>query len=160
MTEKPGSDEHDHVSSLVKEFIQMMQVGNITRLELEHGDLKVSLRAHDAVGFVGASVPAPFLRALQESAANVPEVPDTHHLITAPMIGTYYDTPAPGEPPFVTAGEHVDEGQTICIIEAMKIMNEIAADRAGTVVAMLAISGATVEYGSPLVQLDPDSSVD
>jgi acetyl-CoA carboxylase biotin carboxyl carrier protein len=93
---------------------------------------------------------------LQESLVGVPD-DNRHHTITAPMIGTYYDTPAPGEPPFVSVGEHVDEGQTIGIIEAMKIMNEIAADRAGTVVALLATSGVTVEYGSPLVQLEPDA---
>lgn len=156
MSEKPASSEHEQVSSLVKEFIQMMQSGNIARLELEHGDLKLSLRAHEEAGFIGASVPAPTLRALQQPTASAPEN-DGLHTITAPMIGTYYDTPAPGEPPFVSIGDHVEEGQTIGIIEAMKIMNEIAADRAGTVIALVATSGATVEYGSPLVRLEPDA---
>lgn len=156
MSEKPASGEHEQVSSLVKEFIQMMQAGNIARLELEHGDLKLSLRAHEEAGFIGASVPAPALRALQQPTASTP-ADDSLHTITAPMIGTYYDTPAPGEAPFVAVGDHVEEGQTIGIIEAMKIMNEIAADRAGTVTALLATSGATVEYGSPLVRLDPDA---
>jgi acetyl-CoA carboxylase biotin carboxyl carrier protein len=156
VSEKPASGEHEQVSSLVKEFIQMMQTGNIARLELQHGDLKLSLRSHAEAGFVGASVPAPALRALQQASASAPE-DDGLHTISAPMIGTFYDTPAPGEPPFVTVGDHVDEGQTIGIIEAMKIMNEIAADRAGTVTALLATSGATVEYGSPLVRLEPDA---
>jgi acetyl-CoA carboxylase biotin carboxyl carrier protein len=156
VSDKLVSGEHQQVSSLVKEFIQMMQAGNIARLELEHGDLKVSLRAHQEAGFFGASVPAPPLRAPQQPNASAPEA-DGLHVITAPMIGTYYDTPAPGEPPFVAVGDHVDEGQTIGIIEAMKIMNEIAADRAGTVAALVATSGSTVEYGSPLVRLDPDA---
>jgi acetyl-CoA carboxylase biotin carboxyl carrier protein len=156
VSEKPASGEHEQVSSLVKEFIQMMQTGNIARLELQHGDLKLSLRSHAEAGFVGASVPAPALRALQQAPASAPE-DDGLHTISAPMIGTYYDTPAPGEPPFVAVGDHVEEGQTIGIIEAMKIMNEIAADRAGTVTALLATSGATVEYGSPLVRLEPDA---
>jgi acetyl-CoA carboxylase biotin carboxyl carrier protein len=156
VSEKPASGEHEQVSSLVKEFIKMMQTGNIARLELRHGDLKLSLRSHAEAGFVGASVPVPALRMLQQAPASAPE-DDERHTINAPMIGTFYDTPAPGEPPFVTIGDHVDEGQTIGIIEAMKIMNEIAADRAGTVLAVLATSGATVEYGSPLVQLEPDA---
>jgi acetyl-CoA carboxylase biotin carboxyl carrier protein len=157
VAEQPGSSEHEHISSLVKAFIQMMQTGNIARLELEHGDLKVSLRAHEAVGFIGASVPAQYSRTPQE-LLGAAELDATQHTITAPMIGTFYDTPAPGEPPFVAVGDHVEEGQTVGIIEAMKIMNEIAADRSGTVAALLATSGATVEYGSPLVQLDLGSS--
>ncbi|HUG17233.1 MAG TPA: biotin/lipoyl-containing protein [Thermomicrobiales bacterium] len=71
------------------------------------------------------------------------------------MIGTFYSSPAPGEPPFVVAGDHIEEGQTIGIIEAMKIMNEIASDRAGTVVELVATNAQPVEFGSPLVRLDP-----
>jgi acetyl-CoA carboxylase biotin carboxyl carrier protein len=75
------------------------------------------------------------------------------HVVRAPMIGTFYVASAPNEPPFVQVGDVVEEGQTIGIIEAMKIMNEIAADRAGTVVEILAQNAQTVEYGSPLVRL-------
>ena len=156
MAEKAVSGEHQQVSILVKEFIQMMQAGNIARLELEYGDLKLSLRAHGDAGQAGAGAAAPTQSAVQQLAANAADDAGLH-TITAPMIGTYYDTPAPGEPPFVIVGDHVDEGQTIGIIEAMKIMNEIAADRAGTVLELLAASGATVEYGSPLVRLQLDA---
>ena len=83
---------------------------------------------------------------------------DDQHVIRAPMIGTFYTAPAPNEPPFVQPGDVVEEGQTIGIIEAMKIMNEIAADRAGTVVELLAQNAQTVEYGSPLIRLAPSTA--
>lgn len=155
MSERPAPDNHDQVATLVKSFIQMMQAGNIARLELEHGDLKVTLRAHGA-NAEAAGPPARRPAPIMDEADATPAA-DGLHTITAPMIGTFYDTPAPGEPPFVQPGDHVEEGQTVGIIEAMKIMNEIAADRAGTVVAVLAASGQTVEYGSALVRLDPDA---
>ena len=74
-------------------------------------------------------------------------------MITAPMIGTFYSAPAPGDSPFVQVGDEIEVGQVIGIIEAMKIMNEIIADRSGIVVEVLAESAQAVEYGSPLVRL-------
>jgi acetyl-CoA carboxylase biotin carboxyl carrier protein len=81
-----------------------------------------------------------------------PEEP-AGHLITAPMIGTYYSAPAPGEAPFVQVGDEVEVGQVIGIIEAMKIMTEIIADRPGVVVDVLARNAEAVEYGSPLIRV-------
>jgi acetyl-CoA carboxylase biotin carboxyl carrier protein len=82
----------------------------------------------------------------------MPEV--VGHVVKAPMIGTFYASPAPGEPPFVHLGDHVSAGQTIGIIEAMKIMNEIVADRSGIVAEILAANAQAVEYGSPLLRLE------
>jgi acetyl-CoA carboxylase biotin carboxyl carrier protein len=75
------------------------------------------------------------------------------HLVAAPMIGTFYSAPSPGEPAFVSVGDIVEAGQVIGIIEAMKIMNEIAADRAGTVAEIYVKNSQSVEYGSPLIRL-------
>jgi acetyl-CoA carboxylase biotin carboxyl carrier protein len=77
------------------------------------------------------------------------------HIVAAPMIGTYYASPSPGEPSFVEIGDTVDVGQTIGIIEAMKIMNEITSDRAGVVAEIFAKNAEAVEYGSPLIRIIP-----
>jgi acetyl-CoA carboxylase biotin carboxyl carrier protein len=81
-------------------------------------------------------------------------VEHTGHIVTAPMIGTFYASPTPSDPPFVRLGDTVHAGQTIGIIEAMKIMNEIVADRSGVVTEIMAINAQAVEYGSPLMRLD------
>lgn len=155
-SEHRHGNEHETVAALLGQFIQMMQSGNIARLELEHGDLRVSLRSHARSQ---SSPEAHYTLARPAADYHAPDgavASAGGHLITAPMIGTFYISSAPGEPAYIEIGDRVEEGQTIGIIEAMKIMNEIAADRAGTVRAVLAENGQTVEYGSPLVQLDPD----
>jgi acetyl-CoA carboxylase biotin carboxyl carrier protein len=161
MSERPSHDghagnatDHDHVAALVRQFIAMMQAGNIARLKLEHGDLRVSLQAHDLVGVAAAPVSGTVTVARQELRVVESALETGKHVIPAPMIGTFYEASAPGEPPFVRVGDRVEEGQTVGIIEAMKIMNEIASDRAGTVAAILVNNGQTVEYGTPLITLD------
>jgi acetyl-CoA carboxylase biotin carboxyl carrier protein len=79
------------------------------------------------------------------------------HVIKSPIVGTYYAAPSPGADPFVTVGAHVEPGQVMCIIEAMKLMNEIESDVAGTVVRILSENGNPVEYGEPLFEVRPDS---
>lgn len=150
------SGERRELTAMVGELISMMEVGGIRSLELEHGDLKLSLKAGKRT--VVQQAPADYVPAPQPmtgaEAIAVAEEP-AGYIIKAPMIGTFYVAPAPNEPPFVTVGDHVTEGQTIGIVEAMKIMNEIASDREGTVVEILAKDGQTVEYGSPLVRIEP-----
>ncbi len=73
--------------------------------------------------------------------------------ITSPMVGTFYLSPGPGEPPFIKVGDHVDENTTVCIIEAMKVMNEIKAEARGVVARLLAVDGKPVQYGQPLFEL-------
>ena len=134
----------------------MMDRGNISRVELEHGDLRVSVRARGAARSANVA---------REASTPVDEVSDDRtdqpmsdnglHTITAPLVGTFYVSPAPNEPAFVRPGDEIEEEQTVGIIEAMKIMNEIAADRSGEVVEILAKDGETVEYGSPLILVKP-----
>ena len=89
-------------------------------------------------------------------AAAKPSAPDpTHTIVKSPIVGTYYDAPSPDAPPFVKVGDSVDVGQVLCIIESMKLMNEIEAEIAGTIVHKLAENGRPVEYGEALFAIRP-----
>jgi acetyl-CoA carboxylase biotin carboxyl carrier protein len=132
----------------VRELISLMGKGGISELDLTSGDVSIRLRG------AAASVALP----AQAASANGEAAPaatheDEGHIITAPMIGTYYAAPSPGEDPFVQIGDEVEVGQVIGIIEAMKIMNEIVADKPGVVADILVENAQAVEYGSSLVRL-------
>jgi biotin carboxyl carrier protein len=140
------------VRETVRALIGMMGDSGITELDLALGPLSIhlrgSVRAHRESG---GSVLA------QAERLDLPiDVAPHEHVITAPMIGTFYTAPTPGDPPFVRVGDRIEAGQVVGIIEAMKIMNEIAADRGGTVVELLVANAQPVEYGSPLIRLIPD----
>ncbi|HEX5991146.1 MAG TPA: biotin/lipoyl-containing protein [Thermomicrobiales bacterium] len=143
---EPGPPDPEQVADLVQSLATVMRQSSITELDLDLGDVSVRLRRpapdHDGGEMRLDNQPV----ATTESTS--PEI-----LITAPMIGTFYAAPTPGAQPFVVEGDEVYVGQTIGIIEAMKIMNEIAADRAGVVEAILVGNGQPVEYGSPLMRL-------
>lgn len=147
----------DALAAFVESLITMMRSGNVQRLDLQYRDLRVALRAADETD---GSVSGALLHGLAAPTPASPaaSMPDDAHFVVAPMIGTFYVAPAPNEPPFVQPGDRVEEGQTIGIIEAMKIMNEIASDRSGTVVEVIARNAQAVEYGSPLVRLRPDDA--
>ena len=135
------------VESLVRSLIGMMGGGGIHELDLAFGAVSVRLRG-------GAPAAQPAAAAPNTAAAAAAAVDSgREHIVAAPMIGTFYGSPSPGEPPFVEVGDPVEIGQTIGIIEAMKIMNEIAADRAGIVSGILVANGQPVEYGSPLLRV-------
>jgi biotin carboxyl carrier protein len=123
-----------------------MHQADVSELDLDVGSLKLRLRrplgTSNGVTELGSRFDTSF-----DLAAN------DEHLITAPMIGTYYSSPSPGTPPFVVVGDTVHTGQPVGIIEAMKIMNEISADRSGIVEAVLVENGQPVEYGTPLLRL-------
>ena len=144
---EPGAPSPERVAELVRSLAVVMRQSDVTELDLEMGSVVVRLRR--PVQEMASAAPV-------EAASGVTPQPQTttlEHIITAPMIGTYYSAPTPGAPPFVTVGDEVQSGQTIGIIEAMKIMNEITADRSGVVDAVLAGNGQAVEYGSPLMRL-------
>jgi acetyl-CoA carboxylase biotin carboxyl carrier protein len=131
----------------VQSLAAVMRQSSITELDLDLGDVSVRLRRptsdHDGGGEMRLEN-----QPLSPTEPDPPEI-----LITAPMIGTFYAAATTGAQPFVAEGDEVYVGQTIGIIEAMKIMNEIAADRAGVVEAILVGNGQPVEYGSPLMRL-------
>jgi acetyl-CoA carboxylase biotin carboxyl carrier protein len=137
----------ERVADLVQSLATVMRESSITELDLDLGDVSLRLRRptlnHDGGGEMRLEN-----QPLEALEADPPEI-----LITAPMIGTFYSAATPGAQPFVAEGDDIYVGQTIGIIEAMKIMNEIAADRAGVVEAILVGNGQPVEYGSPLLRL-------
>ena len=139
----------------LKSLIELFESSGIGELEISEGEERVRLTRAPAVGappVVVQSLPsahamAPAPATLEATAPVEPE----GHTVKSPMVGTFYRAGAPGSKPFVEVGDSVQVGDTLCIIEAMKLMNEIEADRAGTVKAILVENGQAVEYGQPLV---------
>jgi len=145
----PPSGLPEGLTTDVRTLIDMMGQGGITDLHLETTTVKLRLRARGAAGLnAGEAQPAAVASSAEPDATEA-EGP----LVTAPMIGTFYRTPAPGEPVFVEVGDPVEPGQTIGIIEAMKIMNEIVAEAGGIAAEFLVENGQPVEYGQPLLRL-------
>lgn len=146
----------DDVTAAVRSLVEMMRGNGLTKIDVSVGDVSIKLRAG---GVREVIVAAGEPRDLGGSVADPAAEPSRGgHVITAPMIGTYYGSPGPGEPAFVRPGDRIEAGQTIGIIEAMKIMNEISADRGGVVAEILVANAQPVEYGSPLVRLTLDES--
>ena len=137
----------------VRALIDMMGRGGITDLHLETATVKLRLRARGATG-PDTSVAHPAV-ATANIALGSTDTDTDGPIVTAPMIGTFYRAPAPGEPDFVDIGDAVEPGQTIGIIEAMKIMNEIVAEVGGIAAEFLVENGQPVEYGQPLLRLTP-----
>jgi acetyl-CoA carboxylase biotin carboxyl carrier protein len=100
-----------------------------------------------------APVAAPAATASAFAAAPPPVIDDKAHVVTSPFVGTFYRKPNPDSPNYVTMGDKIDKGQVLCIVEAMKLMNEIEADVSGTVTAILVEDGMAVEYGQPLFKI-------
>src|SRR4051794_25349158 len=143
----------------LKKLIDLVQESGIAELEITEGGEKVR-SVKDGVGG-GAAAPAAIAAPAQEARpapsaggaaapAASPEAAQEGHVVKAPMVGTFYRSPSPDAKVFVEVGQAVKEGDTICIIEAMKLMNEIEADASGTVKAILVENGQPVEYGQPL----------
>ena len=136
------------VEALVRSLIGMMAGSGITELDLSFGSVTVRLRGQATTTLVAPAGSLAEPVAIVEGAATPEE-----HVISAPMIGTFYTAASPGDPPLVEVGDPVESGQVVGIIEAMKIMNEIVADRDGIVTAVLVANAQAVEYGSPLIRL-------
>jgi acetyl-CoA carboxylase biotin carboxyl carrier protein len=138
------------VTDTVRELVEVMRSNGLTEMDVTSGSVEIRLRAPKIGSGARASRDdsgaAPTMSPLREQAPG--------HIVTAPMIGTFYASPTPGDPPYIRLGDAVHAGQTIGIIEAMKIMNEIVSDRAGVVVEIMANNAQAVEYGSPLLRLD------
>ena len=146
----------------LKTLIDLVSESNVSELEITEADGKVRIVKADARPPVGAPVPqayfpsaahppAPSVAAPAPPPLPVAEpAPDPGHVVKSPMVGTFYRSASPGSEPFAEIGTVVKEGQAICIIEAMKIMNEIEADKAGTVKQILCENGQAVEFGQPL----------
>src|SRR3954449_12222129 len=137
------------LTETVRSLAELMTEHGLTKLDLKLGQVTIRMRSGSEVD---SSSPPP--TALPTAQIMAPAAPvEEGYFVTAPMIGTYYLAPAPGEAPFVKIGDRVEVGQVVGIIEAMKIMNEISSDRAGIVKELLVSNAQAVEYGSPLIRL-------
>ncbi len=139
----------------IRQLIDLLNETQIEELEVEESGVRVRIRRGAVVEAVAAAAPA---AAREASAAAAPAEPaEDSSLITvrSPIVGTFYSAPSPGAPDYVQPGDRVQAGQVLCIVEAMKLMNEIEAEAAGTIVSRLVTSGQPVEYGQPLFTLRP-----
>lgn len=139
----------------VKKLIELLEESGIAEIEIHEGEESVRISRNSpnaapvAAAPVAAPAPAAAPAAAAEPAESAAELPSGHQ-VTSPIVGTLYRSPSPSAKPFVEVGHSVSVGDTLCIIEAMKIMNQIEADKAGVVKAILAENGEPVEYGQPL----------
>lgn len=140
-------------SDLIRELARLLEETGLTEIEVGDGDRRIRVARGPAGGAL--TVAPPPLPALAPSAAAAVKVDAAHPgAVTSPMVGTVYLTAEPGAPPFVQLGDAVREGQTLFIIEAMKVMNPIRAPRGGKVAQILVENGAPVEYGEVLLLLE------
>jgi acetyl-CoA carboxylase biotin carboxyl carrier protein len=155
----------------LKELIEFLKENKIGEFELERGELKVRIKfAGEAPAtdlsqlsrLLAASAPAPvpaaqivaappLAAATATAATEAPE--ESLHIVKSPIVGTFYESPSPGSPPFVKVGDQVENGQVLCIVEAMKLMNEIESDAAGEIVSRFVQTGQPIEYGQSLFSI-------
>ena len=152
----------------IKTLIDLVSESNVAELEITEaegtvrivkslpiGNQPAAAQVHYAVAPPAAqsAAPAPAAAPVVSSVAPAAPATNINHVLKAPMVGTFYTSSGPDAKPFVNVGDVVKQGQTVCIIEAMKIMNEIEADKSGTVVKVLADSAQGVEYSQPLFEI-------
>jgi acetyl-CoA carboxylase biotin carboxyl carrier protein len=145
----------------IKKLIELLEESGIAEIEIKEGEEAVRISRmpggeattqtlSPAPTVAAAPPPAAPSAALPAAEAAAPKPKPNEHVITAPMVGTFYAAPSPGAKPFVEIGDNVEVGQVVCVIEAMKMMNQIEADRAGRIASIMARNGDPVEFGQPL----------
>ena len=157
----------------LRELIEFLKQHQVAEFDVDRGDLKIRLKFHPhESGTAGLSELARLLKAAPPAAAHAfaaagssapgasaPEPaadPDAGlHFLKSPIVGTFYGSPSPGSSAFVSPGDHVEKGQVICIVEAMKLMNEIESDVSGEIVRCLVTNGQAIEFGQPLFAIRP-----
>jgi acetyl-CoA carboxylase biotin carboxyl carrier protein len=157
----------------LRELIEFLKHHQVAEFDVDRGDLKIRLKFHPqestpaslselarllkATPPVAGPAPAAVTQPAPAAASNEPAAdPDAGlHLLKSPIVGTFYGSPSPGSSPFVSPGDHVEKGQVICIVEAMKLMNEIESDVSGEIVKCLVTNGQAIEFGQPLFAIRP-----
>ena len=153
----------------LKQLIEFLKAHQIAEFDLDRGDLKIRLKfeqqASTASGLgdlarLLATAPPSVAQAAQAAVAPVAAAPAVDedaglHIVKSPIVGTFYSSPSPGAGSFVAPGDRVEKGQVICIVEAMKLMNEIESDATGEVVKCLVSNGQPIEFGQPLFTIRP-----
>ena len=156
--EKRKSSSEREAFRLIEEMLQLMESRGLVELEMEHQGLRLRLKKaspqdrQQIVEYV-AGVPRQMSPGPTSTAPTAEE--SRRVVIKSPMVGTFYRAPAPDAPPFVEVGQDIEVGQVVCILEAMKLMNEIKSEVAGRVVDVLTENGAPVEFGQPLFVVEP-----
>jgi acetyl-CoA carboxylase biotin carboxyl carrier protein len=150
----------------VKKLIELLEESGIAEIEIKEGEEAVRISRMPTGITMSPQYPtfampaqvahggAPALPAPAAEAAAPPKPKSNEHVVTAPMVGTYYSAPSPGAKAFVEIGDEVKVGHVLCIIEAMKMMNQIEADKAGRVASIMAKNGDPVEFGQPLFVIE------
>jgi len=144
----------------IKKLIEMLEESNLGEIEIKEGEESIRIsRAGSAAPtaqWMQAPAPAPVAAPVAAAPAVAPAAPSlpAGHMVTSPMVGTFYRSPSPSAASFVEIGSQVKVGDTLCIIEAMKILNTIESDKAGTVKAILKENGQPVEFGEPLFVIE------
>ena len=153
----------------LRELVDFLKENGIAEFDMERTDLKVRIKFAGAAGSTAAGIDPARLAELMAGGGGVPsplaapapaatpavETEEKLHEVKSPIVGTFYDSPSPGAPTFVQVGDQVEVGQVLCIVEAMKLMNEIECDVAGEIVQRIAATGQPVEFGQPLFSIRP-----
>jgi acetyl-CoA carboxylase biotin carboxyl carrier protein len=154
----------------LKQLIEFLKEHGVGEFDLDRGDLKIRLKFNapaapagvgDLARLLATAPQAVAVPAVPLAAAAIPAAPAAPaadpdaglHIVKSPIVGTYYGSPSPGAAAFVSPGDHVDKGQVICIVEAMKLMNEIESDAAGEIVKCFVTNGQPIEFGQPLFSI-------
>jgi acetyl-CoA carboxylase biotin carboxyl carrier protein len=147
----------DPLVAMARGLAEIVAEYNLSELILDTKEVTLTVKRQGAVVAAPHAAPPPMYapppQPATAPAAPPPAVEDKAHLVTSPFVGTFYRRPNPDSPNYVSVHDKVDKGQALCIVEAMKLMNEIEADVAGTVIAILVEDGAPVEYGQPLFKI-------
>ena len=150
----------------VKKLIELLEESGIAEIEISEGEESVRISRYPQGMTVTQGAPLPAMGSLLTSSSEAPArpavppaapaapVPSADNSMTAPMVGTFYSAPAPGAKPFVQVGDEIKVGQVLCIIEAMKMMNQIESEKEGRVTAILVRNGEPVEFGQPLFTIE------
>ena len=142
----------------IKKLIELLEESGIAEIEIKEGEEAVRISRMPTGSAVIRALPqiatGTPIEAPAAPAAEAPKARPNEHVVTAPMVGTFYASPTPGAKPFVEIGDEIKVGQVLCIIEAMKMMNQIEADRAGRITSIMARNGDPVEYGQPLFVIE------
>ncbi len=166
----PGADQTTNLIALTnaaRELIDYIKATDVAELRLESGSTRISIKRALALPpsaqpmmplttYADAVLPTPTAPTQPAATPAEPVLPSNAHPIVSPMVGTFYHAPNPKDKPYVSEGDRIEKGQTIGLIEAMKMMNEIDSDVSGTVLKVVAANGQAVEYGQPLVLVEPD----
>ncbi|MEG1254007.1 MAG: acetyl-CoA carboxylase biotin carboxyl carrier protein, partial [Raoultibacter sp.] len=153
----------------IRELVRVAEESGVGEIVVEEEGMRIAVRMPGAlaaeavaapVAAVAAAPAAPAEAATTAAAAGAVERPASWQAVCAPMVGTYYSAPSPGEPPFVAVGDEVAANQTLCIVEAMKLMNEITAEEMGTVREVCAEDASAVEFGTVLFYVEPHATHD